>query len=318
MTVQKRVLVIGEINVDLLLQGYRSFPAPGREVLVDDFSMALGSASAICAVGLAKLGTPVTFAGVVGTDLWGDFCLGVMGAAGIDLSSVRRESSLKTGITVSITSSSDRALVTYLGSITALMAEDIDERLFDAADHLHISSYFLQERLRPGCRDLLARASAGGLTTSLDPGFDPAQQWGPELVETLREVDIFLPNEVELAGISGHTDPEEALHVLENGRTLTIAKLGANGSMVRHGGVILRQPAFPVTPLDPTGAGDSFNAGFLHAWLGGQSIEEAMAAGAACGALSTLELGGTGGQATRDRLEAFLRVQRPTRKDGAR
>src|SRR3954471_5868034 len=71
----KRVLVVGEINVDLICQGYHAFPTPGREVLVDDFQMVLGSASAICAMGLARLGTPVTFFGKVGDDPTGRFCL---------------------------------------------------------------------------------------------------------------------------------------------------------------------------------------------------------------------------------------------------
>ena len=81
----KRVLVVGEINVDLICQGYHAFPTPGREVLVDDFQMVLGSASAICAMGLARLGTPVAFLGKVGTDPWGDFCLDAMRGAGIDV-----------------------------------------------------------------------------------------------------------------------------------------------------------------------------------------------------------------------------------------
>jgi sugar/nucleoside kinase (ribokinase family) len=306
-TTGRRVLVAGEINVDLLLQGYRSFPTPGREVLVDDFAMALGSASAICAMGLARLGTPVTFAGVVGTDVWGEYCLGVMRAAGIDLTKVRSDPAVKTGVTVSITSPSDRALVTYLGSITALAAGDIDDRLFDTVDHLHVSSYFLQSRLRPGCRELFQRAGRCGLTTSLDPGFDPAEMWGPELADTLREVDLFFPNEVELAGITGLTDPEAALRALENGRTLTIAKLGTRGAMTRHLGTTVACPAIPVTPLDTTGAGDSFNAGFLHAWLARRPLDQALALGAACGALSTLGLGGTGGQPTLEQAEAFLR-----------
>lgn len=303
----KRVLVAGEINVDVLLQGYHAFPTPGREVLVDDFAMALGSASAICAMGLAKLGTPVTFVGVVGADVWGDYCLGVMRAAGIDLTPVRVDASIKTGVTVSVTSPSDRALVTYLGSITALAADDVGDALFDGVDHLHVSSYFLQARLRPGCRDLFRRARAHGLTTSLDPGFDPDETWGPELRETLREVDVFFPNEVELAGVSGEAAPERALSALDNGRTLTVAKLGARGAMTRLGGSVVGRAPLPVTPVDTTGAGDSFDAGFLHAWLGGRPLEDALALGAACGALSTLGLGGTGGQPTLAQAEAFLR-----------
>src|SRR5262245_30881473 len=106
----KRVLVVGEINIDLICQGYHAFPSPGREVLVDDFRMVLGSASAICAMGLARLGTPVTFFGKVGDDPAGHFCLDAMRTRGIDLDAVVVDPELKTGVTVAITSSADRAL----------------------------------------------------------------------------------------------------------------------------------------------------------------------------------------------------------------
>src|SRR5215472_2598563 len=116
----KRVLVAGEINADLLLVGYKLFPQPGGEVLVDDSQMALGSASAICAMGLSRLGTPVSFVGVVGNDVWGEYCLSALRSRGIDLSAVRVDSAVKTGVTVSISTTVDRALVTYLGASTSL------------------------------------------------------------------------------------------------------------------------------------------------------------------------------------------------------
>src|SRR4051812_33103775 len=100
----KRVLVVGEINVDLILQGAHALPAPGKEVVVDDLVLTLGSASAICAMGLARLGTPVAFLGKVGTDPWGDFCLEAMRATSIDVSRVVADPGIKTGVTVSITS----------------------------------------------------------------------------------------------------------------------------------------------------------------------------------------------------------------------
>ena len=79
----KRALFAGEINVDLVLQGYTEFPAPGKEVLVRDFAMVLGSATAIMAMGLARLGTPVAFVGRVGDDVWGRYCLEEMAGRGI-------------------------------------------------------------------------------------------------------------------------------------------------------------------------------------------------------------------------------------------
>ena len=71
----KKILVAGDINVDLICSGYHAFPAPGKEVLVDDFVMTLGGSSAVCAMGLARLGNPVAFIGKVGADSWGDYCI---------------------------------------------------------------------------------------------------------------------------------------------------------------------------------------------------------------------------------------------------
>lgn len=300
------ILVVGELNPDLVMEGYRSFPALGKEVLVDDLVLALGSASAICAAGLARLGNNVAFAGKVGADSFGDFCMEALAATGVDTAYVVRDSSTKTGLTVSITSSRDRALVTYSGAIGVFRVSDIAENAWQGRGHLHTSSYFLQESLRPECKEMLKSAHARGLTTSLDPGYDPSEEWSRDLIETLTEVDVFFPNEVELRGITGATEIEEGLRKLGNGRTLTVAKLGRDGCMALLDGVPLHVPAHPVDPVDTTGAGDSFNAGFLHAWLAGRDLESSMRFAAVCGALSTLGAGGTGHQPTADEVERHL------------
>lgn len=303
----KRVLVAGELNVDLILQGYQAFPVPGKEVLVDDFVMTLGSASAICAMGLARLGGPVAFLSVVGADPWGAYCVETMRAAGIDVSRVVVDPAVKTGVTVSLTSAQrDRALVSYLGSIAALEGAAIADAAFRGFDHLHVSSYFLQQKLRPSCAAVFARARAAGLSTSLDPGFDPGQRWEADLKETLREVDLFFPNEVELRGITGTDDVREGLVRLENGHTRTIAKLGARGAATLVEGTLVEVAAFPVEPVDTTGAGDSFDAGFLHAWLAGRPLAECLRWGSACGSLSARGSGGTGHQADRAEVERLL------------
>jgi sugar/nucleoside kinase (ribokinase family) len=301
-----KILIAGELNVDLVLQNPKSFPVLGRETVVEDLSLTVGSSSAICASALAKLDDQVTFIGKVGQDAWGDLCINSLQSSGVDCSAVDRDESLTTGITVSITWAKDRAMLTYLGSIAALRASDISNERLRACRHLHVSSFFLQRALRPDLKSLFARAHENGLTTSVDPGFDPYEAWGRDLIDTLNEVDVFLPNEIELAAISGKKDRMEALRSLENGRTLTIAKLGADGSMAIHRGEIVRVSAFPVTPLDTTGAGDTFNAGFLHVWLSGSDVRSAMRFGAACGALSTLGLGGTANQPTEAQAREFM------------
>jgi len=305
----KKVLVVGELNVDLILQGYSAFPAPGKEVLVDDFVMTLGSASAICAAGLAKLGAPVAFQSKVGRDPWGDYCVDVLTRAGIDVTRVEHDARLKTGVTVSISSQKDRALVSYLGAISALTGADVPDAAFAGFDHLHVSAYYLQQGLRADLPSLFERASRHGLTTSLDPGFDPQEKWGPEIRDALRHADLFFPNEVELAALTRVSDPVAAVGALANGRTLVVAKLGAQGALALQAGAPVRVAAFPVTPLDTTGAGDSFDAGFLEAWLRGRSLVECLRRGAACGALSTRGAGGTATQPTPAEVDALLRTR---------
>jgi sugar/nucleoside kinase (ribokinase family) len=303
----KNVLCVGEINVDLVLQGYTDFPVPGKEVLVRDSQLVLGSATAIMAMGLARLGTPVAFVGRVGDDVWGRYCLDDMAGRGIDLSRVIRGGGLKTGITVSITNPTDRALVTFLGAISALTGADVPDAAMAGLDHLHASSFFFQEGLRPHFPGLFARARRAGLTTSLDTGFDASERWDGGLRETLRETDLFFPNEVELAAITGSADPADGLRRLDNGTTRVVAKLGKDGAMTLDGGRVVHVPAYPVETVDTTGAGDSFNSGFLHRWLAGAPLVDCLRLGAACGALSTRGLGGTATQPTLEEAEAFMR-----------
>jgi sugar/nucleoside kinase (ribokinase family) len=304
----KKILVVGELNVDLILQGCGTFPAPGKEVLVDDFVMTLGSASAICAVGLAKLGAPVAFLGKVGRDPWGDYCVECLLRAGVDVERVIHDSGLKTGVTVSISSPKDRALVSFLGAISALTGADVPDSAFASFDHLHVSSFYLQRALGPDLPALFERASRRGLTTSLDPGFDPQERWGPEIRDALRHADLFFPNEVELEALTRASDPVVALRSLTNGRTRVIAKLGPRGALALEADAPLAVPAFPVTPVDTTGAGDSFDAGFIEAWLRGRPLRECLARGAACGALSTRGPGGTSTQATAAEVDALTRA----------
>jgi Sugar kinases, ribokinase family len=306
----KRILVIGEINVDLVFKNCQALPSPGREVLAEDFIMAPGSSSMICAMGLARLGNPVAFHGKLGADSWGGYCLDALHAAGIDIASVRPDAALRTGATVSLSTPQDRALVTFPGAIDALRADEVSDALLAGADHLHVSSYYLQRALRPDCRQLFARARGAGLTTSLDPGFDPQQAWAPDLLDTLTEVDLFLPNELELAAITGSDEVLAGLRALDNGHTQTVVKRGQLGCASLELGHLLQVPAFAVDPIDSTGAGDSFDAGFLHAWLRGLPLFDCLRWGSACGSLSTRSIGGTAGQASAPEVQTLLAATR--------
>ena len=302
----KRILVVGEINVDLVFKNCQALPTPGREVLAEDFIQTAGSSSMICAMGLARLDNTVSFHGKLGIDEWGSYCLDVLREAGVDIASLRPDARLRTGITVSLSTPQDRALVTFPGAIAALRADEVDDTLLASADHLHVSSYYLQRALRPDCGKLFARARAAGLSTSLDPGFDPEQVWAADLLDALGEVDLFLPNALELAAITGCDGLLDGLRALDNGHTQTVVKRGQLGCASLDQGRLLEVPAFAVDPIDSTGAGDSFDAGFLHAWLRGSSLRDCLRWGSACGSLSTRGIGGTTGQPHAAEVQVLL------------
>jgi sugar/nucleoside kinase (ribokinase family) len=200
--------------------------------------------------------------------------------------------------------------VTFPGSIDALQAADVDDALLARADHLHVSSFYLQTRLRPHLGRVFSRAHEAGLTTSLDPGFDPRQGWseGREWLDLLPHVDLFLPSRREVCAITGHDDVEKALDSLANGITRTVVKCAAAGALTRDdAGLTLHEPSQPPSRFcDSTGAGDSFNAGFLHAWLAGAPLRECLRWGNACGSLSTRGIGGTQSQPDVDEVRAWL------------
>jgi sugar/nucleoside kinase (ribokinase family) len=306
-----RILVVGDINVDVILSGYESFPSPGREVLVDDYSMTLGCAACITAAGLLKLGNEVHFVGKAGCDPTGDFCLGEMSKLGLDVSRVVRDPAVRTGYTVAISSPEDRAHVSFLGATTDLSEEDVREEYFEGMDHLHLSSYFLLHRLRPSLGKLFKGAQAHGLSVSMDPQYDPAEEWQLDRREVLPQVDVFLPSEVEVRGITGSEDPLDGLECLENGRTLNVLKLGALGAVALADGECVHQLPPNVEPKDPTGAGDSFNAGFIHAWRQGSSLRDALKLGVSCGSYATLGLGGTTHQANLEQAGTMLKDYPP-------
>ncbi|KJV28880.1 carbohydrate kinase family protein [Luteibacter yeojuensis] len=292
------VVVAGEVNVDLILTGIDTMPVPGTEMLARGALQVPGSSSLICALGLARLGNTVRFIGRVGDDERGRFCIDVMREAGLDTAGIVTDAAHATGLTVALSGASDRALVTYPGAIAELRGSDVGDAALRGAAHLHVSSYYLQSKLQADLPTLVRRARAAGLSVSLDPGFDPGRGWGAGLRELLPLVDVFLPNAVEARGLAGTDDVDAALRILSALGPTVVVKHGREGCLALHGGDVLRVPAYAVAAVDTTGAGDNFNAGFLHAWLERQPLDACLRWAAACGALSTRALGGTTAQAS--------------------
>ena len=126
------------------------------------------------------------------------------------------------------------------------------------------------------------------------------------MAELLPHVDVFLPNEQEAAKISGSAAIPDALNALSRLSGTVVIKCGAKGVLTRSEGLQIEAPAFSVQPVDTTGAGDSFNAGFVFQFTQQAPLADCVAWGNACGAISTRALGGTEGFPTRSEVEQFF------------
>ena len=291
------VVVVGELNADLILRGDVT-PAFGQvEQIIDDATLTVGSSSAIFACGAARLGLRVAFIGKAGNDEFGRFMLRELNQRGIDTSGVVIDQHLPTGLSVILSRPADRAILTHLGSIAALRFDEIDLSLLSRARHLHLGSYYLLDALRPDVPRLFDEAKAHGLSISIDTNYDPTEQWASGLRETLQRVDVFLPNETELLAITHEDAIEAGLDRLAEIPTVAV-KLGARGAIARRGSEIVQADSIPVKVVDTTGAGDSFDAGFIYGYLTGRPLAQSLRLACVCGSLSTRVAGGTGAQAT--------------------
>jgi len=197
-------------------------------------------------------------------------------------------------------------MLTYPGSIAALKAREINPSLIEQARHLHVASFFLQAGIKEDLPAIFAEAKRKGLTVSLDTGWDPEERWNGTLQRALKYIDVFLPNESEALNITGETDVKAALLKLARRISIVVIKLGAAGAIAKAGDQVVEMDAFPIEVIDATGAGDSFDAGFIYGYLKGLPLAKSLRIGCACGALSTTKIGGIAGQPTLEELREFL------------
>jgi sugar/nucleoside kinase (ribokinase family) len=213
----------------------------------------------------------------------------------VDTAAVAVRDDVPTGMTVALSRGTDRAILTALGAVASLTAQDVPATLLTRARHVHISSYFLMEHsLGPGLAAVLGAARDAGAATSLDTNWDPSGKWGGDrLSASLARTDVLLPNEAEALRIAGQPALPAAAQALTAAGPRLAVKLGERGALCADGPVWHRAELPPVTPVDATGAGDCFNAGLIAGLLHGLALPDAAALGCAVGALSTRAPGGT-------------------------
>ncbi len=288
------VLVVGELNIDLILDGLQQFPEVGKEILADKMMYTLGSSSAIFAANLSALGISVNYCGCIGNDDFGKKIIADLNVKGVSTCNIILSKTANTGITIVLNVRQNRAMVTYPGAMNDLTEVDVTDAMLMGAKHLHVSSVFIQPSLKPGLAKLFKRAKEFGLTTSLDPQWDPSEQWQADWENLLPNVNVFLPNIEELKNITKKSSITAAVKSIRDLTNIIVVKNSVEGASAFYKDEVVEQTAFINHEFfDAIGAGDSFDAGFIKQFMQGKSLRECTELGAVCGAINTTSYGGT-------------------------
>lgn len=298
------ILVYGPVFFDLVFSGVPSMPVMGKEIFAQGITINAGG-SAIVASGLQQLRTKVGLVADLGDDLISQLIWDILGNLNLDRSLIRRLKTSLSRITVGLSDPEDRAFITYFQNIET--STDIESILVSyPSRHIHICSY-LAALENP---QLLEIAHKLGATVSFDPGWDEQALQDSRLLALIPDLDFFMPSQQELCQITQSTQLEVAIQrilpIMSKG--ILVIKKGALGasaySQSNPSGIHI--PAITVEPKDTTGAGDAFDAGFLHAYLNNHSLKTCLEYGVICGGLTITEPGGTQGFPTLEEVSKWL------------
>ncbi len=285
------VITVGDVFVDIVMSGFAAMPKLGEETECEQLQYEAGGGAAITACGLAKLGCNTAMVAVVGNADSAWFRNRLVGC-GVDVRHLILHGSEPTATTVSVSTNNDRAFFTYRGAnkrLAELWADGALRQTMQQARHVHLASAIAPETLL----ELAHELHDASTTISIDVGWSEVWLRDEQTWQALQAVDLFFPNEREAEAMTGQVQPEAMLQTFATaGLRMVALKLGANGAALLHDGQLYCAAPHNVDPIDTTGAGDCFDAGFLFAWLNGKAPAECLRIANLCGALSTRSLGG--------------------------
>lgn len=282
---QVDVCVVGSANLDYVVS-VPHHPVAGETVLGGDHLRVSGGKGANQAVAAARLGRSVAFVGCVGDDPAGDELRAALVADGIDVSLLRTVPDTPSGIAmISVGPDGDNSIVVSPGANARVDEDDIAS----AAVALQVAKVTLLQLEVPVEAITDAAEAAGGLVV-LNPA--PAQALTSRLLES---VDVLVPNETELALLSGSSVATTFDEIVDQARLLpaarTVVTLGAQGALLVDENAVHHQAAPAVDAVDTTAAGDSFCGALADVLAEGGSLTDAMAWGVMVGAATTLRFG---------------------------
>ena len=297
----------GELFTDFIFFDLQRLPELGQELKTDDFAISLGGGAGITATAAALLGRATELVTV-----WGESLLDAQTRERLDEAGVSRmwseiRPNEMSGVSVAVATREDRYFLTHPGANRSveehlLRAETVTR--LSLAGHVHFA--LTPSRWDP-FREAVRRIRDQGVTVSWDLGWDPAAGSSQGFQDLCRELEVLFFNELEVRKYAGTPSTREALASFSHPHNTVVVKLGGAGAIASHHAAAPIQVAgIEVEAVESTGAGDAFNGGFLHAWMQGQTLEEALLAGNICGGLSTRLPGGVRALPQREEFDQQL------------
>lgn len=303
------IACLGILVADLLGRPIDELPPKGRLGLVDHMTLHIGGCAANTGIGLSRLGVDTGVLGKVGTDGLGDFVVKTLQEDRVDTRGVVRDSSVGTSATmVLVSSDGERTFLHHLGGNARFTESDVCLPAVEGARILHVAGALVMPGLdgEPMAR-VLRRARESGIITALDTVWDATGKWMQTLGPCLPYVDYFLPSLAEAQQLTGTVGEQETARALRGAGVSTVGiKLGAEGCYVQSADSEIRVPGFPVKPIDGTGGGDAWDAGFLCGLLRGWDLERTARLANAVGAMCVTEIGATAGIRSLAETEQFM------------
>ena len=299
--------VYGDVNIDLVVPGVERLPEPGVEEEVPAMETFVGGGAALFALGgWRSSGCGPRFRAASATICTAPTSATCFGRPASTTSRSPRDASKKTGISISFTNERDRCFLTYRGTNEGITLSKMDMARVPAARHVHVTGYAGRANHDEYMRVLERVRAMGDVTVSLDAGWDVSGEWYEGIFDLMPMIDVLFMNETECLHYTRCDTAEDGARKLANHAGMAVVKLGSRGAMAARGGEVQFAPAYRVTAVDTTGAGDSFNAGFVYGYLSGMDLLGSLRCGNACGAMSVTRLGGNTGFPDRAALEKWF------------
>jgi sugar/nucleoside kinase (ribokinase family) len=282
------VFLSGIVFMDVIFTGLPGAPIDGTEI----YSRGLGSAPGGCAnlaVALSRLGLNVGLGAGFGNDMFGEYLWRTLAEQeGIDLSASRRLPGWPTPVTVSLSHGDDRSMITYREPLPDGSRDELVSGPVPPAATCFVGLH----------RDMpswLYELRESGAIVFADVGWDGTGEWAAAVLDRLDLIDVFLPNSVEAMAYTRTSSPRAALQALSSRVPLCVVKDGGRGAIACDAatGEMARAPAIPVEVLDPTGAGDVFDAGFIFGTLAGWPLAQRLKFANLCAGLSVRHRSGS-------------------------